>query len=234
MTKTKKMKKRKNQREEERKKKNRQHRKKIIITESEEELEGAVAQYPITDSQDSQESQDERKEETTKRPREVIDSPTDAKEEEKKQKRDEKPQRTTKLEPQVVPPVPEPPKMRQKTGKKVLIKGPIARAESLTRLNLTSEEDIKAMDITFYVPHSAKHNVTPEGIERIRNHYIQGRAKATWRNPNVDRRHLVKAMLQGMINSEDCHFYGVDDEEFDRLKEGYIQPRRHSSTTYDI
>ena len=198
------------------------------------EPEGAIALNPVMDTQM------ETAEETSKRTRTEMESPTESRDEERKQKRIEKQQEPRKLDTQKVPPMSEPPKeMRlpreRDTKPAATVQKEVKRSESLTRTNYT-EEDIEAMDIRIYVPKSAKHSNSKEGVERIMNHFMQGRAKATWTQPELTRRDIVKAFLQETIKPHHCNFYAIDDEEYNNLKEGVIpaKQRKHSSTTYEL
>ena len=95
-------------------------------------------------------------------------------------------------------------------------------------------EEIKNLNVKIYVPISAKHTKSKEGIERIMSYFILGRAKATWCSQEIDRRHIVKAILQGTTKSEYCEYYALGDEKYNVMQEGYVpKHRKHSSTTYD-
>ena len=208
--------------------------------------QGATPEGAIALDELLQTARMESQEESTKRARAEMESPTDAKEEEKKI-RVERPG-VSKLKAQKPPPMPAPPKEKRPTRESRPTMASTSstastrpkeskesRAESLTRLSI-SPQRVKEMDIRVYVPVSAQHNNSPEGIKKIMKHLMEGKAKLTWNHPEADRRHIIKAILQGIISNEDCKYIALKDEDYRTMQEGHIplQTKRHSSTTYDI
>ena len=86
------------------------------------------------------------------------------------------------------------------------------------------------------MPADAGHNKSKEGIDRIISHYIQDRVKATWQIPGIEKRQVIRGLLQGQINTENCGFFALNAEQYMKQLEGYVVsvPRQKSSTKYEV
>ena len=174
-------------------------------------------------------------EEKTKRQRAEMESPTDIRETREEKRRDHG---VAKLDSQIPPPMPEPPKeprekRKEREGRPSTPTTAEQRGESLPREEIT-RETLERIKVKIYGHRSGNYVLNREGKERMKKHVMQGKAKIIWNVPELDKRQIIKALLQNYITNEQCDFHVVGDSEFQSIPEGYTKPKRHSSTTYDL